>query len=800
MSSNTRIFPALFILVLTLSSCGGNGSSEAKDDPPAQSLPGLLINFPQSSTGSAAKVSQVVTPMGSYQIGAKVQTPPLDSGTETIAFANDKDGNLIFATLISKADANPQFTAETTALAVARLMIGPLPDGVGAAQLNQAIRTAPDFPNLVLNIDNAHKAGSLPQDYPGFAKTLASVLDSALASTKPASGTALNALRTGGLAPDRVHGSLPYVIESGLGIFKIRVLAGNTSVQGIDISNGFPIDFVAYGSTADGAGKRIPSKDDPVTGLVTLPNSKLYTTGSITAVPGTGQSWNLTVLQNSRSRMNNGAKVWTEMNEAVLSFAGLGEAAKLCGPTVSTGVLGSDSISPWATASDAASGWDGYVNFLSDSGTWKQTGEAIYECAKAALLKLSPDKQAAVKAALTDPSKSSFAWRMAPIYKTAASVMRSLNKAEAAYNTASLAATSWAFVNYWDYSKTVGICGRTDAQTVIGNCASSLSITPNIISITPGQTASFSIVALDKNGKETLVPQSIDYHSSDPSIAATTSPLWHVKGIKISPTPVTITFTDPITGATGAAKVAVAGVSAKIQFNPTSISTGEMATLKWSSEHADTCTASGAWTGDVATSGTAQIASPPPGSYDYVITCKGSGGPAQSSATLVVAQAQTGSVYKYVGPMFNSPYEISGRMTATVTFKKDLSKFTGTISRSAMSGDATFSYNNPPVQKVVMAVEGSGYTADTSRDRICWDGYDFNFKDGKITNWTLGLAVANPTCPVPTELFRSLQFATSSSGPGSSDSIWVGSMNTDTTLHGGIMNASAGFGTWTKIE
>jgi hypothetical protein len=76
-----------------------------------------------------------------------------------------------------------------------------------------------------------------------------------------------------------------------------------------------------------------------------------------------------------------------------------------------------------------------------------------------------------------------------------------------------------------------------------------------------------------------------------------------------------------------------------IAVAPTSITVGQSATLTWSSTNATACTASGAWSGSEATSGTMSVSPTTAATDSYVLACTGTGGTASSTATLTVAAA-----------------------------------------------------------------------------------------------------------------------------------------------------------------
>jgi hypothetical protein len=76
-----------------------------------------------------------------------------------------------------------------------------------------------------------------------------------------------------------------------------------------------------------------------------------------------------------------------------------------------------------------------------------------------------------------------------------------------------------------------------------------------------------------------------------------------------------------------------------LSVKPTSITLGQSAALSWSSTDATSCTASGAWTGTQATSGTESESPAQSGNSTYTLTCTGAGGGAHASAELTVNAA-----------------------------------------------------------------------------------------------------------------------------------------------------------------
>lgn len=99
-----------------------------------------------------------------------------------------------------------------------------------------------------------------------------------------------------------------------------------------------------------------------------------------------------------------------------------------------------------------------------------------------------------------------------------------------------------------------------------------------------------------------------------------------------------------------------------ISLAPSSVTTGQSSVLTWSSTGASECSASGAWTGSVATSGTQNVSQATPGSYSYVVTCSGAGGSTANSAALTV------DVPAPVVSIAVSPASIATDHTATLTW------------------------------------------------------------------------------------------------------------------------------------
>jgi Subtilase family len=82
---------------------------------------------------------------------------------------------------------------------------------------------------------------------------------------------------------------------------------------------------------------------------------------------------------------------------------------------------------------------------------------------------------------------------------------------------------------------------------------------------------------------------------------------------------------------------------AALTLASTTITPGSSTTLSWVAINATSCTASGAWSGTQATTGSQTVAPAAAGSYAYTLTCSGAAGEAKDTATLQVQAAASPS-------------------------------------------------------------------------------------------------------------------------------------------------------------
>lgn len=75
-----------------------------------------------------------------------------------------------------------------------------------------------------------------------------------------------------------------------------------------------------------------------------------------------------------------------------------------------------------------------------------------------------------------------------------------------------------------------------------------------------------------------------------------------------------------------------------LSITPSAVMPGQSATLQWTSAAATSCTARGAWSGTLGTSGSATVMLQGATPQTYILTCAGAGLPGENSVTLTAPQ------------------------------------------------------------------------------------------------------------------------------------------------------------------
>ncbi|MBS0379408.1 MAG: Ig-like domain repeat protein [Proteobacteria bacterium] len=315
----------------------------------------------------------------------------------------------------------------------------------------------------------------------------------------------------------------------------------------------------------------------------------------------------------------------------------LGQSAKLTwsatnatGCTASNAWTGSEPVTGTSTVTPKAAG--GLTYTLTCTGTGGSTSKSVMLTVTAPAPTVS---LAVAPAAITLGGSATLTW--SSTNATACTASGAWSGSEAVNGSSSVT------------PKTTGTQTYTLTCTGAGgSVAKSASLTVAAVNATPTVTIAVSPASI-------TVGQSAQVTwSSTSATACTASGAWSgseaTSGAStVAPTAAgTLTYTLTCTGTGGSAaksatlSVAVAPPSVALSVSPASITEGQSATLTWSSTGATSCTASGAWSGSEATSGTSTQTPATSGTLTYSLSCTGAGGTKSQSASLSVAAKSGG--------------------------------------------------------------------------------------------------------------------------------------------------------------
>ena len=151
--------------------------------------------------------------------------------------------------------------------------------------------------------------------------------------------------------------------------------------------------------------------------------------------------------------------------------------------------------------------------------------------------------------------------------------------------------------------------------------------------------------------------------------------------------------TGPGGSATQSATVSVTKAAPAIilSASPSTVKSGAASTLTWSSTNATACTASGGWTGSLATSG-ARATSAVNATTTYTISCAGIGGTATQSAIVTVAASSNSgtAIVSWVAPTIDTDgTPVTNLSGYTIYYGTSQSDLTQSV---VVSGTSTLSY------------------------------------------------------------------------------------------------------------
>ena len=308
--------------VLTLASCGGGGGSNSSSAVPSSSTTVVTLD-PSLPTALKSKVSSITSASGTAPLGQSLTFPMLDASGDSLVTAMDADNNILLAALVTQKTTSTTLSADSTAVAFARLSNGALLGSVTNDQFNNAVRASPSFSKLVAAITDAATTGTAPMLTTGVASltmdvvkeaNLALLSSGAIASVAPQAKAQINSTRAHDPFPQQIAG------PTTAGVYIAR--------GGVDVTNAMPIAWTGYTSVTSG-GKSILPAASFATALSIVGASGSGTAGFIGRIAGApatklqnngGKAYDLTVAVDAAAQEENAKAAILDVFKALIAF------------------------------------------------------------------------------------------------------------------------------------------------------------------------------------------------------------------------------------------------------------------------------------------------------------------------------------------------------------------------------------------------------------------------------------------------------------------------------------------------
>ena len=201
-----------------------------------------------------AKIAKVVSTAGSASLGNSLDVPAIAAGDEPVVYAVDINENTVLASIVSSAHVT--LGADSTALALSRVLLGAVPANFKASDVDAAIRGTAAYPRLVAVIGAAVAAGTSPLSSAAVFDTLNTVTSQLPPAVLPqlapaADHNAERRTREGSPAADPGPAKLFGWRGSNI---QALFLAGGGNASNIKVANGMSIAWDA--SSSDNYGNR----------------------------------------------------------------------------------------------------------------------------------------------------------------------------------------------------------------------------------------------------------------------------------------------------------------------------------------------------------------------------------------------------------------------------------------------------------------------------------------------------------------------------------------------------------------
>jgi hypothetical protein len=512
-------------------------------------------NLPSATTSG---IAQVVTPVDSGALGSSLKIATVGSPGETMVMALNANGDILLAALVT--DYQTQLSADSTALALTRVLIGPLDPTASTSAINAQIRSTNEYANLVTLISTLVGGGSAPSSSNAVFQSMNSVIAQLYGSLNPSHSAANAARKIKSLASPSVP-KAPYTLLSWSGAntaLQSIQLVGITGSGDAVVTNGTSIAWSASATSTDtGAPFCAPGPDggcETVLTAASLFKQLAIVTGTVPVsytqveVPATNTAYNFTLQQTALSEVTNTVQVAKD-------FAQFGVSITLEGADPGKLVTCTSNLIDAALPASAVA-----AAILNQSPGALQT--YIRSALKDAIFSTSgfATVAACIGPVPIQPNDGFFGALGAFVFNFGNFVANSSSQIAASAGFGFELGQFLYYIGPNFEPVAVGICLGTPPNGAFGivDCAKSLTFNPSTLYMAPTATGSApAITAVGTVTATTLVPTDLiwtivpavaDIDQTANNITATAS---------ASSTPAVVTATSPSTSATGSFQVFV---------------------------------------------------------------------------------------------------------------------------------------------------------------------------------------------------------------------------------------------------
>ncbi len=378
--------------------------------------------------------------------------------------AVDANGDIILAGTTSASAT--MLNADSTAVALARIALGPLTNNVSGSAADAAIHANPNFAPLISAVSSALISGGIPGIDPTVLNALVTLINSG--ATAKVANVSLEHIKS--VQRPAITGGLPFTVISG--IFSVSIPSSATGT--IDLRNAMPIPWTASPSDVSGA---------PLSAGVSLPAAGIHSSTD-TDVTADNRGFNLTVMQTPEQQL----KVLTDIAEAIIKTALDFVPSTTCNFADINATVKAQVANIFHPSSD----------------TWSLVQQSFKNF-------FSPTNSVDILASCSTGAIKTF---LSPINELVTLISKIKTVVVDGGEAAIL--SSWEGV-YWDKSYPIGICESVNWQVV--NCAADYTFKPASIFLAPHAQTTVTLSATDAMHNDTLLPAGLTYQPANNTVS-----------------------------------------------------------------------------------------------------------------------------------------------------------------------------------------------------------------------------------------------------------------------------------------